>query len=119
MKNEHGSFLVLENGSIQRHEAKQRDPNIVRFERYAFDLSQFSSGPTGVKYSVRERYLWELISPDRNDPLYMEQPGQFRAELHDRLLGAALPVRLRRDRLCLSRRAAHHAAEPHAGRSSA
>ena len=44
-----------------------------------------------VKYSVRERYLWQLISPDPNDPLYKEQPGQFRAELHDRLLAPLYP----------------------------
>ena len=45
VKNENGNFLLLENGSIQRHETKQRDPNIVVFDRYAFDLSQFSGGP--------------------------------------------------------------------------
>ena len=47
VKNENGSFLLLQNGSIQRHEAKQRDPNIVVFDRYAFDLSQFSGGTSG------------------------------------------------------------------------
>ena len=31
VKNENGSFLLLENGSIQRHEAKQRDPEHRRF----------------------------------------------------------------------------------------
>ena len=40
---------------------KQRDPNIVVFDRYAFDLSQFSGGAQVVKYSVRERYLWQLM----------------------------------------------------------
>ena len=38
------------------------------FDRYAFDLSQFSGGPQVIKYSVRERYLWQLIWPDPNDP---------------------------------------------------
>ena len=46
-KNDNGNFLVLENGSIQRHESKQRDPNIVVFDRYAFDLSQFGSRTAG------------------------------------------------------------------------
>ena len=91
LKNENGNFLLLENGSIQRHELKQRDPNIVLFDRYAFDLSQFSSGPQVVHFSVRERYLWELISPDTNDPIYKQQPGQFRAELHDRILAPIYP----------------------------
>jgi lipopolysaccharide export system permease protein len=92
LKNERGSFLILENGSIQRHELKQRNPNIVRFDRYAFDLSRFSSGPMVVNYSVRERYLWQLISPDPNDPQFKEQPGQFRAELHDRIIGIFYPI---------------------------
>ena len=92
LKNQQGNFLILENGSIQRHELKQRDPNIVVFDRYAFDLSQFGgSGPQVIKYSVRERYLWQLMRPDPNDPQYKEQPGQFRAELHDRLLAPIYP----------------------------
>jgi lipopolysaccharide export system permease protein len=92
LKNQQGNFLILENGSIQRHETKQRDPNIVLFDRYAFDLSQFGgSGPQIIKYSVRERYLWQLLNPDPNDPQYKEQPGQFRAELHDRLLAPIYP----------------------------
>ena len=91
LKNDRGSFLVLENGNIQRHELKQRDPNIVIFDRYAFDLSQFGGGPQVINYSVRERYLWQLIRPDANDRQYREQPGQFRAELHDRLLAPIYP----------------------------
>jgi lipopolysaccharide export system permease protein len=91
LKNEHGNFLILETGSVQRQEAKQRDPNIVLFDRYAFDLSQFSGGPQVVKYSVRERYLWQLIFPDPSDALAKDQPGQFRAELHDRLLAPVYP----------------------------
>jgi lipopolysaccharide export system permease protein len=91
LKNDRGSFLVLENGNIQRQELKQRDPNIVIFDRYAFDLSQFGGGPQVINYSVRERYLWQLIRPDANDRQYREQPGQFRAELHDRLLAPIYP----------------------------
>jgi lipopolysaccharide export system permease protein len=91
VKNENGNFLLLQNGSIQRYETKQRDPNIVVFDRYAFDLSQFGGKTQIVKFSVRERYLWQLLSPDPNDPLYRDQPGQFRAELHDRLLGPVYP----------------------------
>ena len=92
IKNEKGNFLLLGNGSIQRLEAKQRDPNIVVFDRYAFDLSQYSSTSQVIKYSVRERYLWQLFEPDPNDPLFKEQPGQFRAELHERLLAPIYPI---------------------------
>src|SRR5215204_5811624 len=92
LKNANGNFLLLEKGSIQRHELKQRDPNIVVFDRYAFDLSQFSAGPQTIKYSVRERYLWQLWKPDPADPQYKDQPGQFRAELHDRILAPVYPL---------------------------
>lgn len=91
VKNSNGNFLLLENGSIQRHEHSQRDPNIVQFDRYAFDLSQFASTQT-VRYTVRERYLWQLIKPDADDQLAVDQPGQFRAELHDRVLAPIYPI---------------------------
>jgi lipopolysaccharide export system permease protein len=91
LANDRGNFLVLENGSIQRHDLKQRDPNIVLFDRYAVDLSQFTGGPRNIRYSVRERYLWQLIWPDPDDPQLKEQPGQFRAELHDRVLSLLYP----------------------------
>jgi len=90
VKNENGSFLLLQKGSIQRHETKQPDPNIVVFDRYAFDLSQFGKDPV-VRYTVRERYLWQLIWPEATDQLYQEQPGLFRAELHERLLAPLYP----------------------------
>jgi lipopolysaccharide export system permease protein len=91
IKNDRGSYLILENGSIQRHERQQRDPSIVIFERYAFDLSQVAFGPQVIHYSARERNLSELIWPDPNDRQYKENPGQFRAEFHDRILAPVYP----------------------------
>jgi lipopolysaccharide export system permease protein len=90
--NDKGTFLVLQKGIVQRHETNQRDPAMVVFDRYAFDLSQFAGGPQAVKYSIRERYLWQLLFPDPKDPFYVEQPGQFRAELHDRLIAPLYPL---------------------------
>jgi lipopolysaccharide export system permease protein len=93
VKNDNGSFLVLEGGSIQRLEAGQRDPRIIEFDRYAFDLSKFTGGATSVAtYTVREKYLWELLWPDPADPLYVAQPDQFRSELHDRLATPLYPL---------------------------
>src|SRR5262249_45751799 len=56
LENEGGTFLVLESGSVQRREQTKRDPTIVRFDRYAFDLSHFSGGAGGRVVSARERY---------------------------------------------------------------
>ena len=61
--NDNGTFLILQKGVVQRHAAKERDPAMVVFDRYAFDLSQFAGGAQAVKYSIRERYLWQLIAP--------------------------------------------------------
>ncbi len=86
LDNESGTYLVLQKGIVQRQETGQRDPAMVVFDRYAFDLSQFAGGAQSAKYSIRERYLWQLLFPDPKDQFYVEQPGQFRAELHDRLM---------------------------------
>lgn len=92
LDNDKGTFLVLQKGQVQRHETSQRDPAMVSFDRYAFDLSQFAGGQQSVKYSIRERYLWQLMFPDPKDPSYIEQPGQFRAELNDRLVAPLYPI---------------------------
>jgi lipopolysaccharide export system permease protein len=92
VKNERGLFLVLENGSVQRHETGQRDPTLVLFDSYGFDLSSLSSGPQSVRYSVRERYLWELYDPTRTDMEFADQPDQIRAEFHDRLTAPLYPL---------------------------
>ena len=78
LENDRGTFLILDTGSVQRHQVEERDPTIVLFDRYAFDLSRLASGSQAVILSVRERYLWELMSPSPTDPVYIKEPGQFR-----------------------------------------
>jgi lipopolysaccharide export system permease protein len=97
MKSDKGTFLVLQRGSVQRHPSTEPDPTIVIFDRYAFDLSQFTSSAQGggaqeLSYSPSERYEWELMSPDPKDPIYVKDPGQFPAELHDRLAAPLYPL---------------------------
>jgi lipopolysaccharide export system permease protein len=90
LKNKDGSFLVLEDGNLERFQVGKRDPALVAFSRYAFDMSKFSRA-RDVAYGIRERYLWELIWPEANDPLYARLPTQFRSEMHDRLLAPIYP----------------------------
>ena len=87
-----GTFLVLVNGSVQRMESGRPDPTIVKFERYAFDLSRFAGGPQLGALGVRERNLWDVAFPDANDPTYKQVPTHFRAELHDRLAAPIYPI---------------------------
>ncbi|MBR0849711.1 LPS export ABC transporter permease LptF [Bradyrhizobium diazoefficiens] len=91
VKNASGSFLVLKDGNLQRFEAGKRDPALVAFASYGFDMSKFSNQGRDVKLGIRERYLWELFAPAADDPVYLKVPGQFRAELHDRIMAPLYP----------------------------
>ncbi|QDM17032.1 LPS export ABC transporter permease LptF [Tardiphaga sp. vice352] len=91
IKNGDGSYLILEDGNLQRFEIGKKDPTMVAFGRYAFDMSKFSNRSKDVSYGIRERYLWELMSPPPGDPVYAQMPGQFNAELHDRFLSPIYP----------------------------
>ncbi len=85
VKNGEGSFLILEDGHLERFEVGKTAPALVAFRRYAFDMSTFTSHNKEVTYGIHERYIWELIWPPTDDPIYIQTPGQYRAELHDRL----------------------------------
>jgi lipopolysaccharide export system permease protein len=79
-------FLVLEQGSIQRQDAKARDNSIVTFERYGVDLSSFGQDGANVILKPRERTTEALLFPDGAEEYYRTFRGRFRAELHDRFL---------------------------------
>ncbi|HYW60633.1 MAG TPA: LPS export ABC transporter permease LptF [Xanthobacteraceae bacterium] len=93
VQNKQGTFLFLQTGSIQRHLTEDRDPTIVLFERYAFDLSRLAGSPQPMtEFLVREHYTWELLAPAPNDPARIKQPGNFRAETHDRIVAPLYPI---------------------------
>jgi lipopolysaccharide export system permease protein len=99
VNDERGTFLVLENGSVQRLEAgeskkgpnaKEKEPTIVKYERYALDLSRAPTEQQNLRTSARDRYIWELINHDpQNSRL---TAGQVRAELHDRIFAPIYPI---------------------------
>src|SRR6201992_1073494 len=91
LKNNGGSFLVLEDGNLERFETGKHDPALVAFGRYAFDMSKFSNQGHDVALGIRERYIWELLWPSPTDPVYQQLAGQFRSELHDRFLSPVYP----------------------------
>ena len=81
------NYLVLNDGSIQRHQPGSKDAAIVAFQRYALDLAQFGSEGDGAPLRPRERSTRELMHPDLNDANVKFQEGRFRSELHDRFSG--------------------------------
>ncbi len=91
VRNDRGSFLVLDDGNLQRFEVGRRDPAFVVFEQNAFDMTKIGNNSANVGYSIRERYLWELLDPDPEDPMFKQFPGQFRAEVHERLTSPLYP----------------------------
>src|SRR5258708_12622281 len=57
VKNEGGSFLILENGNLERSEVGKRDPALVPFSRYDFHLSKFSNHSHPVSLRIPDPYL--------------------------------------------------------------
>jgi lipopolysaccharide export system permease protein len=92
LTNENGTYLILENGTVQRHVATQKDPDFIAFHEHAFDLSRLTPTISIIRYSVQERFPWELAYPPADDPLYKEQPGNFTAELHNRITAPLYPL---------------------------
>ena len=94
LTNAGGTFLLLADGSVQRQQMQDRDPNIVQFDRYAFDLSLLSSDSQATihRYGTQERYLWELYAVEQDDPMFSGRPEQLRAELHERITAPLYPL---------------------------
>lgn len=90
--NSRGSFLILENGNLQRFEKGQRDPALVAFKSYAFDLSAFSNPNPTVYYNVHERLTPELLSPPPEVLASDSAMREYRTEFHDRLFAPLYPL---------------------------
>ena len=87
-------FLLMDNGHIVRKRTEGGAAEIVAFDRYAVDINQFEQkGEVGgtVVVKPRERITPELLSPDPKDPYWLDQPGRYRQELHDRFASVLYP----------------------------
>lgn len=85
VKQEDRSLLQMYNGHFHRKNSKERDVAILHFDNYIFDLSQFGPKEGKSDYRPRERFLSELLWPNKDDPNYKVNEGKYRAELNDRL----------------------------------
>jgi lipopolysaccharide export system permease protein len=86
-----GTFLVMRDGNVERRRPKERDPTIVVFDQYAFDLTRLAPAPE-VQIGLREKYVWELLFPKSDDNALKNSPGQFRVEMHDRIIAPLYPL---------------------------
>ena len=78
------TLLVMQNGTIQRRPKQQGDISIVRFQSYAFDLSNLIPEAGEPVFKASERSTLNLISPGRNDAYALKNPEKLTAELHER-----------------------------------
>ena len=79
-------FLLMRNGQLHSRDIESGEIQIVEFATYALDLSNLSSsGSDDPVLYPKDRATADLLRPDPGDPLFREQPGDFRAELHKRL----------------------------------
>lgn len=83
--------LLLTDGEIQRRDVKSGRVSIIKFDNYAFDLSQFAGAADDMVLYAKDRHLDELINPDLNNPDYQRKPLHYRAELHKRLTNWTYP----------------------------
>ena len=79
------AFLIMQKGDLIRETKPSGATNIVRFETYAFDLSQFTAGDIKANYRPRDRSTAYLLKPDTEDSAYQKHREQFAAEFHDRM----------------------------------
>jgi lipopolysaccharide export system permease protein len=85
------SYLILDQGLMQRRQGQSKSPSFVEFQRYAFDMSQLTPS-SSVLYRATDRPLYDLLTADNSDEMYRQDPGRFRAELHKRLASPLFPI---------------------------
>jgi lipopolysaccharide export system permease protein len=93
VKQEDGrALLIMRTGHIQRQNGKSKAVQIIIFDSYLFDISQFGPKEGPRDFKPRERLIGELLNPDVNDAFYKQNAGKFRSELHDRLSNPLYPI---------------------------
>lgn len=93
VKQDGTAYLVMSTGHIIRRTEADAPPQIVAFDKYVVDLDRFESQDAGSgERKPRERYWDELVHPSPDTKIFKASPGQFRAEIHERLVSPLYPV---------------------------
>ena len=88
---DNGTALVMKDGEVHR---KLPDGNvsIIKFDSYAFDLTDMTRMAGEVNIRAKDRDLPYLFNPDPKDPVYEKKPLSFSAELHRRFTEWTFPL---------------------------
>ena len=88
---ENSSALVMKDGEVHR-KLPDGDVSIIKFDSYAFDLTDLTQSVGKSNIRAKDRDLLYLLDPDPADPQYKKNPGAFTAELHRRFTEWLLPA---------------------------
>ncbi|MXN46953.1 LPS export ABC transporter permease LptF [Shinella kummerowiae] len=88
---ENSSALVMKDGEVHR-KLPDGDVSIIKFDSYAFDLTDLTQSAGKSNIRAKDRDLFYLLDPDPADPQYKKNPGAFTAELHRRFTEWLLPA---------------------------
>ena len=86
-----GTSLIMKDGEVQR-KAPDGNVSVVRFDSYAFDLSDMTESRGDPTLRASDRDLGFLLHPDPEDKDYKARPGTYLTELHRRLTDWMLPA---------------------------
>jgi lipopolysaccharide export system permease protein len=93
VKRDPSNYLIMMDGHIVRHLNRDEPAQIVAFDKYAIDLDRFEKKLTDDDdLKPRERYLSELLRPEKGSKKFKSQPGKFRSELHERTSNPLYPI---------------------------
>ncbi|RIA56486.1 LPS export ABC transporter permease LptF [Dichotomicrobium thermohalophilum] len=79
-------YIIMREGHIHRVDGDRDEVQVIAFDSYIFDISEMGPERGMRSYEPKERILpalWTKQGP--HDWRIEKQPGDFRAELHDRL----------------------------------
>ncbi len=93
VKRDPSNYLVMTEGHIVRRSNQDEPAQIVAFDKYAVDLDRFEKKLTEDEdLKPRERYLSELLHPEKDSHRFKTAPGKFRSELHERSSNPLYPI---------------------------
>jgi len=78
-----GPRFILVNGNRQEIDHKSKQLSLLYFDRYALDLSTFTTKSSDRWREPEERYISELFNP--NDKIHKHLEQKLRAEGHNRI----------------------------------
>lgn len=80
-------LLYMEEGTIQRYNTVNLKSEILNFDEYIFNLSESSSSTiaTSERWKPKERYIHELLNPNKADAADAKEVRKYRGELQQRI----------------------------------